>query len=248
MAHEPSFSLYESVFRASVNLSRRARGAYLLALAEYYFDGIEPHDLPRDAMNVYRGVEYRILRARSKSREGSDSHADGQREPSEPLPNGYAQPTDTIAGSVADVQDIPSPAQTLRTHTEVNTNEHEAGWGGGSGTGCGVGKANVGFTDENSHHMSSLPPLSCLPFKKKMVVAEEFITDREFNAICTSNDALERWVCKWHKRAWRDKDSRDMDEIVTSQYTDEKMPRWAVMLEAYALAMEERADKGSEWW
>lgn len=242
MAREPSFSLYESVYRASAHLSRRARGAFLLALAEYYFDGVEPHDLPRDALNVYRGVEYRILRARSRANEGSDSQANGQREPSEPLPNGYAQPTDTVAGSVADEQHMPSPAKTPESHADVHTDAHTTGWGWGSGVGLGGGKDNVAFSNENGH------PLSSLSYEEKLEVAEAFVEGRDFAAICTATEALERWVSKWHYNGWLDKDNRPMDEAITSRVTGERLPRWAVMLEAYALGMEERADNGYQDW
>lgn len=240
MARERSFALYESVFRASAHLSRRARGAYLLALCEYYFDGVQPNDLPRDAMNVFRGVEYRIQRARSKASEGSDSQADDQSEPSEPLPNVYQQPTDAVAWSVADGQKLPSPAQMLNSHTDVHTDEHPTGWGWGLGWGLGGGQEhNVAFSAERGH------PLSSLPFEEKLEAAEKFVIDRDYAAICTAYDALEKWVERWHENGWVDAHGDSMDAPIRSKVTGETLPRWAVMLEGYALGIEERA--GDEW-
>lgn len=247
MAREPSFALYESVFRASAHLSRRARGAYLLALCEYYFDGVQPTfgekkptDLPRDAMNVFRGVEYRIQRARLKASEGSGSQGDGQSEPSGPLPNAYQQPTDAVAGPVGDGQNMPSPAQTTSPHADVHTDEHTTGWGWGLGGGLGLGqKHNVALSTERGH------PLSSLPFEEKLEAAEKFVIDRDYAAICTSYDALEKWVERWHENGWVDAHGDSMDAPIRSKVTGETLPRWAVMLEGYALGMEERA--GDEW-
>lgn len=242
MGRERSFALYESVFRASENLSRRARGAYLLALAEYYFDGVIPNDLPRDAMNVFRGVEYRVLRARSRASECSGSQADGYQQPSEPLPNGYPQPTDAVAGSVEGGQDMPSPAKTTDTHTDVHTHEHATGWGWGLGGGLGSGQHNVGFSAENAH------PLSSLTFEEKLEAAEGFVVERDYAAICTAYDALEKWVERWHENGWVDVHGDSMDALITSKDTGELLPRWAVMLEGYAKGMQGRADYGSEGW
>ena len=239
MGRERSFALYESVFRASAHLSRRARGAYLLALAEFFFDGVQPHDLPRDAANVFKGVEYRIQRARSRASEGSGSQADGQGEPSGPLPNVYQQPTDAAAGSVEGGRDMPSPAKTTDPHTDVHTHEHATGWGWGLGGGLGSGQHNAGFSAENAH------PLSSLTFEEKLEAAEKFVIDRDFAAICTAYDALEKWVERWHENGWVDAHGDSMDAPIRSKVTGETLPRWAVMLEGYALGMEERA--GDEW-
>lgn len=240
MARERSFALYESVFRASAHLSRRARGAYLLALAEYFFDGVQPHDLPRDAANVFRGVEYRIQRARSRASEGSGSQGDVQSEPSEPPPNGHPQPTDAVAGSVEVGQNMSSPAQTTNAHADVHTDEHTTGWGRGLGGGLGLGqKHNVAFSAERGH------PLSSLPLEEKLEVAEGFVIDREYAAMCASFDALEKWVERWHRNGWVDTNGDSMDASVRSKVTGEVVPRWCVMLEGYALGMEKRA--GDEW-
>lgn len=247
MAREKSFALYESVFRASAHLSRRARGAYLLALCECYFDGVQPTfgekkptDLPRDAMNVFRGVEYRIQRARSKANEGSGSQGDGQDEPSGPLPSAYQQPTDAVAGSVEGGQNVPSPAKTTNTNADVHADEHTTGWGWGLGGGLGLGQEhNVALSAERGH------PLSSLPFEEKLEAAERFVIDRDYAAICTAYDALERWVERWHGNGWVDAHGDSMDAPIRSKVTGETLPRWAVMLEGYALGMEERA--GDEW-
>lgn len=240
MSRERSFALYASVYRASEHLSRRARGAYLLALAEYFFDGAQPHDLPRDAANVFKGVEYRIQRARSRANEVSGSLSDGQSEPSEPLPSGYQQPTDAVTGSVEGWQNVPSPAQTSNTNTDVHTDEHTTGWGWGLGGGLGLGpKDNVAFSSENGH------PLSSLSYEEKLEAAEKLVIDRDYAAICTAYDALEKWVERWHENGWVDANGDSMDAPIRSKVTGETLPRWAVMLEGYALGMEEKA--GGEW-
>lgn len=241
MGRERSFALYESVYRASAHLSRRARGAYLLALAEYYFDDKDPTDLPRDAANVFRGVEYRIMRARSRANEGSGSQGDGQGEPSEPLPNAYPQPTDSVAVPVEGWQNAPSPAQTYNTNTDVHTDGHTTGWGWGLGGGLGLGqKHNVTFSAERGH------PLSSLPYEEKLEAAEKFVIDRDYAAMCTAYDALEKWVERWHGNGWVDANGDSMDAPIRSKVTGEMLPRWAVMLEAYALGMEEKAEGGYE--
>ena len=237
MARERSFALYESVYRASAHLSRRARGAYLLALAEFYFDDKEPTDLPRDAANVFRGVEYRIQRARSKANEDSGLQGEGQSEPSEPLPHGYPRPTDSVAESVEGGQNMSSPAQTTNPHTDVHADEHTTGWGWGLGLGQ---KHNVAFSGENGH------PLSSLPFEEKLEAVEKFVIDRDFAAICTAYDALERWVERWHENGWADANGDSMDTPICSKVTGEKMPRWAVMLEGFAMAMDRRAEAAYE--
>ena len=244
MVRERSFCLYESVFRASGHLSRRARGAFLVSLAEYYFDGKEPSDLPRDAMNVWRGVEYRISRARTKANAtDSEPLPDAYRTPSEPLPNAYAESTASVAGSVEDTENMPSTAEILPAHADVDTDAHAEGWGLGCGGGLGRGHSNnkVRFPSGETNPL----PLKDRSYEERVDSVYRYAESMEFDAITLANEAIEDWVAQWSDNGWLDVNGQSLDTMVTPRDGGEKIPRWQNMFRAYALGAEAKA-RGEE--
>ena len=95
-------------------------------------------------------------------------------------------------------------------------------WGSGSSQ-----EHNAGFSSENAR------PISSLPYEEKLEAAEKFVIDRDYAAICTAYDALEKWVERWHVNGWVDAHGDSMDVPIRSKVTGETLPRWAVMLEGY---------------
>lgn len=244
MAREPSLAVYRSVFRATEHLSRRARGAFLLALCEFYFDGVEPHDLPRDAMNVWRGVEYRIQRARAKANAtDGEPLPDGQRTSSEPLPNAYPEPTDSVAGSIEDIENVSIPAETSPAHADVDADAHAEGWGLGCGRGLGRGhsNSNVRFPSGETNPL----PLRDKGYEEKVDAVYAYAESKEFDAITLANSAIEDWVTQWSDNRWLDVNGQSLDAMVTPKDGGERVPRWQNMFRAYALGAEAKA-RGEE--
>ena len=65
MSREQYFALYRSVYEPSKRLSKRGGAAFLQACAAFYFEGIEPTGLGKDASLLFEGVLPRLRAARN---------------------------------------------------------------------------------------------------------------------------------------------------------------------------------------
>lgn len=103
-------------------------------------------------------------------------------------------------------------------------------------------KDNVNV-DSPAEESTTFGAIASLTLEEKCDALFGYIEREEFEGyeILVNSASFENWVERWHDNGWVDMDGRDMDEIVTSRVTGERLPRWAVMLEGYARGMEERA-------
>lgn len=229
---ERSFSYYESIYRAGRGLTRRAQGSLALAVLEFYYDGKEPTDLPRDAKNVFEGLRYRIQRARSVSKTRGGSGSDGNSSDTTGQHNGYPQGTDLTTDTVAEYEHIQVPAETHFPPAEVPTEEPNDsmgfGIGAGSGVGSGIGQHNVGLPAGNPD-----PPLKNRTIEEK----EEAVFNALGEDAASYDYGISRWVDRYHRAGWVDQNGDDMDELVT----DERVPRWLCMIRGYFRGMKKKA-------
>lgn len=119
-AREPGWLMYESVWRSSEVLSPRARGAFLCACAAFYFDGVEPQTLSKDAALLFAGTRHRIERARSvaqtkRNEQHSEPLPDGNGCPTGPLPDEYGRCSEPVPAS----ENRYPPANTFSAPTDV---------------------------------------------------------------------------------------------------------------------------------
>lgn len=225
MAREPGFVLYESVWRSSAVLSQRARGAFLSACAAFYFDGVEPQGLPKDASLLFAGTRPRIERARTiaiskRNEAATDSAADC-----------YAQVSGSVDASII----APLSAQTSQAPTHMVPRV-------GDGVGAGV---------SDGVHLSqrAICMAPSLDHDQRLSDALDEAERRELDLFLLSEESehtLERWVSRWLGNGWADANGDPMDELVS--YHGETVPRWVSMMCGYHDGMVRKSEHNYQRW